>query len=81
MDNIIKLEKPISFGSKELTELTFNEPTGREMSLIKDSMSFGDVLKIASLLVGEPIRALEKLGVRDCRKVVEHTSFLLGGGD
>jgi hypothetical protein len=79
-NNTLQLAEPITFGSQEYHELHFKEPTGREMSLIKENMTYGDILQIASKLCGVPPRVMEQLKAKDVRKVVEHTSFLLADG-
>lgn len=73
----ITLSHPVKFGNQEITELEFKEPTGREMALIKDNMTFGDILQIASKLCGVAPRVMESLRAKDVRSVVEKTSFLL----
>ena len=73
----LTLSKAVSFGSQEIRELTFAEPTGREMALIKQEMTFGDLMVIAAKLTGQPPRVMDLLAARDVRKVVEHTAFLL----
>ena len=79
-NNTLILAEPIKFGSQDITELQFREPTGREMSLIKENMTYGDILQIAAKLCGVTPRVMEQLKAKDVRKVVEHTSFLLAEG-
>ena len=80
IENTITLFKPIENGSERITELTFQEPTAKEMLLISATPTFADMLKIASMLTNQTERVLHKLSVRDARKVVEHTVFLLADG-
>ena len=80
IENTIALHKPIENGSERITDLTFAEPTAKEMMLISANPTFADMLKIASMLTNQPERVLYKLSVRDTRKVVEHTVFLLADG-
>ena len=80
MDNVVTLSKPIENGSERIMELTFSDPTAREMMHIGSNPTFADMLKVASMLTNLPERVLHKLSVKDARKVVEHTVFLLADG-
>lgn len=80
VDNVIALLKPIENGSERITELTFAEPTAREMMHLSANPTFADMLKIAAMLTNQTERVLQKLSIRDARKVVEHTVFLLADG-
>lgn len=81
MADILRLTKPVKFGSQEISELEFMEPTGKDMAMLKNEMTWGDLLQIAAKLCNQPLRVMHVLGAKDCRNVVEHTSFLLADGD
>lgn len=77
---ILKLEKPIEFGKEIITELVFEEPKAKHMLDLKENMNFSDILKIAASLSNQPLKSvIHNLSVKDARKVVEKTSFLLTG--
>jgi len=80
VDNVIVLKKPIENGSERITELVFSEPTLNEMMCISSDPTFPEFVKIAAMLTNQTERTLKKLSVRDGRKVVEHTIFLLADG-
>ncbi len=80
MDNVITLTKPLENGSQTIFELEFAEPTAKEMMHLGPEATFKDLLKIAAMLTNQPERLLQKLCVRDARKVVDHTAFLLTDG-
>ena len=81
MDKVLFLKKPIESGSTLITELTFAEPTAKEMMALSPTPTFADLIKISAMLTNHPERVLHKLSARDARKVVEHTAFLLADGD
>jgi hypothetical protein len=77
---ILKLETPLEFGKELITELHFQEPKAKHMLELKENMTFSDVLRISSLLTNQPLKSvIYNLSVKDARRVVEKTSFLLAG--
>ena len=81
MDNtILKLKSPVTFGSREIKELSFRELKAKDMRTFRPQMTLGDFLDIASSLCGEPKSMIDMLSAVDTMAVVEHVGNGLAPG-
>ncbi len=78
------LIKPIAFGDgPPVTELTFREEicAGDMRGIVmREAMEFGDMLKIAGRLCGQPDALMNKLSFADMLKVLEMVGLFMGAG-
>jgi|LakMenEpi03Aug12_release.lakeMendotaPanAssembly.Ray.scaffolds.fasta_scaffold2947594_2 hypothetical protein len=75
------LDTPIHWGDKTITELTFEELTGKALRSLKiHNLEFGDLLDVAARLTNHPPSFMDKLTGKDATKVVEIVGKLLGNG-
>ena len=80
MDTVLQLKDPITFGTREIKELTFKELRAKDMRNFKAQMSLGDFLDVAASLCGEPKSVIDMLSARDAMAVTEKVgSFLVPG--
>ncbi len=69
---IIKLRKPITFGSKTLDQLTIRPLKAKDLRRMKDSDSaLQSTLNMASYLSGEVSQVIDELEGDDLREVLE----------
>ena len=75
-NRVLTLEKPIKFGSENISELVLKEPTGQEVALLKKSMEPVDYMNIGFLLAGQPSRMINLMTKKDAYELLELVSFL-----
>ena len=78
----ITLKKPIPSGSETLTELTLREEivAGDMRDIELGRMVFGDIVKLASRLSGQPESVLDKMSSQDLVQVTNAVTDFLGVG-
>lgn len=80
-ETVLQLKDSITFGSREIKELTFRELRAKDMRAFKAQMSLGDFLDVAGALAGEPRSVIDMLSARDAMAVTEHVgNYLTVGG-
>ena len=77
----ITLTKPVQFGQKEITELSFREPrAGDFWNLPIEKQTVGDIMMLASLLCAQPPAVLQKLEIADMEQVLTITGGFIAAG-
>lgn len=67
----VKLQEPISFGSRVIDELIIRKPKAKDMRKFPMNPAMGDMLDLASVLAGEPTSVIDELSVPDMTSVIE----------
>jgi hypothetical protein len=77
---VLELEKPLSFGEEKITRLEFVPLLTRHLKELPlgSTLTWGDLLGIASKSSGLPLKVLEGLEVADGLKVMETVASFLG---
>jgi len=74
-----KLNMPVQFGERTITELQLRRPKGKDLRKLKGGeTSIGDILDIASKLAGEPPAVIDELDGEDSLRLAEVIGDFLG---
>jgi hypothetical protein len=67
----LKLEHPITWGSEQISELSFRRPKGGDLMDFPDKPGMGDLTRLASRLSGKELPIIKELDINDFMKVME----------
>lgn len=76
----LKLKEPIHYGSEVITELEIRKPKAKDMRVLPQNPSTGDIIDLAGRLCAQPASVMDELGIEDLTQLMEIVGGFLGHG-
>lgn len=76
----VKLQEPITYGSKTITELTLRKPKARDFRPMGSKQTMGELLDLAGRLSGQPNAVIDELSIVDMNEVLKLVGDFMPAG-